>query len=199
MKHRRTVKLLLGLLAAPCMSLAVAAPQNSSTSQVTASSTQGQDTNGAITSILMHRSGCFGFCPIYEVEVTEQGAVTFSGHRFVEKIGKHHGKVTPSQFQQLAALVKQIGFFKLQDRYRYEQDGCATWATDNPTVDIIVTRGTQKKHVSYYYGCGGLPIAKQIVALSEAIDKVTGTSAWIGNGGMPAPPPNSSVKRTQTR
>jgi hypothetical protein len=147
----------------------------------------------------MHRSGCFGFCPIYEVEVTEQGAVTFSGHRFVDKMGKHHGKVTPSQFQQLAALVTRIGFFKLQDRYRYKQDGCATWATDNPTVDIIVTQGSKKKHVSYYYGCGGLSVAKQIVALSEAIDKVTGTSVWIGNGGMPAPPPNSSVKRTRTR
>ena len=46
---------------------------------------------------------------------------------------------------------------------------------------------------------GSLSVAKEIVALSEAIDKITGTSAWIGNGGMPAPPPNSSVKRTQTR
>jgi hypothetical protein len=199
MKHRRITSILFGLLAAPCMSLALAAPPAAGTAQVPASSAQSQDINGAITSILMHRSGCFGFCPIYEVEVTEQGAVTFSGHRFVEKTGKHHGKVTPSQFQQLAALVKQVGFFRLQDRYRYEQDGCTTWATDNPTVDIIVTRGSKKKHVSYYYGCKGPSVAKQIVALSEAIDKITGTSAWIGNGGIPAPPPNSSVKRTQTR
>ena len=196
MKHRRITSLLFALFAASCVSLVLAAPP---VAQVPASSTQDQDVNSAITSILMHRSGCFGFCPIYEVEVTEQGAVTFSGHRFVEKAGKHHGKVTPGQFQQLAAIVEQIGFFKLRDRYRYEQDGCATWATDNPTVDIIVTRGSEKKHVSYYYGCGGLSVAKEIVALSEAIDKITGTSAWIGNGGMPAPPPNSSVKRTQTR
>ena len=199
MKHRRIMSFLLGFLAVPYTSSALATPPAASTSQVPTSSAQGESANGAITSILMHRSGCFGFCPIYEVEVTEQGAVTFSGHRFVEKTGKHQGKVTPSQFKQLAVLVKQIRFFKLQDRYRYEQDGCATWATDNPTVDIIVTRDSQKKHVSYYYGCGGLPVAKQIVALSEAIDKITGTSAWIGNGGMPAPPPNSSVKRTKTR
>lgn len=196
MKHRRITSLLFALFAAPSVSMVLAAPP---VVQVPASSAQDRGVNGAITSILMHRSGCFGFCPIYEVEVTERGAVTFSGHRFVEKTGKHHGKVTPGQFQQLAVLVKQIGFFKLQDRYRYEQDGCATRATDNPTVDIIVTRGSEKKHVSYYYGCGGLPVARQIVALSEAIDKITGTSAWIGNGGMPALPPNSSVKRTQAR
>lgn len=196
MKHRRITSLLFGLLVASCMSLTLAATP---VAQIPANSAQGRDVNGATTSILMHRSGCYGFCPIYEVEVTELGAVTFNGHRFVEKAGKHHRKVTPNQFRQLAVLVKQMGFFKLQDRYRYEQDGCTTWWSDNPTVDIIVTRGSKKKHVSYYYGCKGPSAANQIDALSKAIDKVAGTSAWIGNGGRPAPPPNSSVKRTQTR
>ena len=195
MKHRRIMLFLFGFLVVACVGLALANPPAASKSEALTSSAEDENADGAITSILMHRSGCFGFCPIYEVEVTDQGAVTFNGHRFVEKAGKHHRKVTPSQFQQIAALVKQIGFFKLQDRYRYEQDGCTTWATDNPTVDIIVTRDSKKKHVSYYYGCKGPSVAKQIIALSKAIDKVTGTSAWIGNGGIPAPPPN----RSQTR
>jgi len=199
MKRFRIMPLLFGLLAAPCISMAPAAPQAASASQVPARPAQESNANDAITSILMHRSGCFGSCPVYEVEVNEQGAVTFNGHRFVDKTGKHHGKVTPSQFQQLAALLTRIGFFKLQDQYRYEQDGCTTWSTDGPTVDIIATQGPKKKHVSYYYGCGGIAIAKQIVALSEAIDKLTGTSVWIGNRGIPAPPPSSSARRTQTR
>ena len=189
MKHRRIMLFLFGFLVVACVGLALANPPAASKNEALTSSAEDENADGAITSILMHRSGCFGFCPIYEVEVTDQGAVTFNGHRFVEKAGKHHRKVTPSQFQQIAALVKQIGFFKLQDRYRYEQDGCTTWATDNPTVDIIVTRDSKKKHVSYYYGCKGPSVAKQIIALSKAIDKVTGTSAWIGNGGIPAPPP----------
>ncbi len=194
MKHRLIMSILFGLIAMSCMSMALASSA-ASTGPVPARS----GANGGITSILMHRSGCYGFCPVYEVEISEQGDVSFDGHRFVEKTGKQHSKVTPNEFQQLVAMVEQIDFFKLQDRYRYEQDGCSEWLSDFPTADIIVTKGSEKKHVSYYYGCKGPSVANQIVALSEAIDKATGTSAWIGNGGRPPPPPNSSSKRTREK
>lgn len=198
MKHRLIMFILFSLVAMPCISAAQVTGPAASKSEVPASSAQKKDATGDITSILMHRSGCYGFCPIYEVTVTGQGDVTFDGHRFVEKTGKQHSKVSPSKFQQLAALVVQIGFFKLQDGYRYKQDGCSEWWSDSPTVDIIVTRDSMRKHVSYYYGCKGPSVANQIIALSEAIDKATGTSAWIGNGGR-SPPPNSSVKRTREK
>lgn len=198
MKHRLIMIVLFGLAAVPCISAAQATAPAASKADAPASAAQEREATGDITSILMHRSGCYGFCPVYEVTVTAQGDVTFDGHRFVEKTGKQHSKVIPSKFQQLAALILHIGFFKLQDRYRYEQDGCTEWWSDSPTVDIIVTRGSTKKHVSYYYGCKGPSVEKPIIALSEAIDKATGTSTWIGNGGR-APPPNSSVKRTREK
>ena len=91
--------------------------------------------------------------------------------------------ISAADFQKLASLVNSIGFFQLKERYRYEQDGCTTWWSDNPSVDIIVTRDAVKKHVSYYYGCKGLAVAEKIDTLSKEIDRVTGTKKWIGKGG----------------
>lgn len=185
MKHRVFLSILVDLVSLSCMSAAFAMPPDGSA--------RGGDPTAGITSILMHRSGCYGFCPVYEVQVTAQGVVAFDGHRFVQEAGKHNRRIDPRKFQQLARLVNKIGFFQLQDRYRYEQDGCGGWVTDNPTVDITVAKGPSKKQVSYYYGCRGPDVADQLIALSEAIDQVTGTSAWIGNGGRSSPT-NRSVK-----
>lgn len=148
-------------------------------------------TRSPITSISMHRTACFGACPVYKVSINQRGEVTFVGQRFVADPGKHTGKVPPAKFQALVSRVKQIGFFRMQDQYRTKKDGCTRWATDNPTVDIVVSRGSSKKRVSYYYGCKGPAAAKRIDALSRAIDKVTGTSKWIDDGAS-APTPSGN-------
>jgi hypothetical protein len=152
-----------------------------------------------ISSILLHRSGCYGRCPIYEVDIKQDGLVTFDGHRFVDSLGKSAANVSPLEFRKLVARLNDIGFFKLNERYRYEQDGCTTWWSDQPTVDIVVTRGGVKKHVSYYYGCKGPAIAEKIDALSNEIDRITDTQKWIGGGGRARTPPNQSSKRTREK
>lgn len=139
-----------------------------------------------VSSITMQRLPCFGACPVYNVEIKADGAVSFHGTRFVQSTGDHTGTASPEAFQSLVAMVEQMDFFNLHDRYRLKQDGCTSWVSDHPTVEITVTRGDESKSVSYYYGCKGVPVAEPIDALSKAIDKAAGTQQWIG-----APPPPS--------
>jgi Domain of unknown function (DUF6438) len=135
-----------------------------------------------ITSILMHRSACFGFCPVYTVEVLSNGEVRFNGEDHVKLKGRHVAHIAPAEFGVLLQAIERFDFFSLNEQYRYEPDGCTEWWTDNPTVDIVVTRSGSKKRVSYYYGCRGIPAAERIDALSKEIDKVANSTRWIGHG-----------------
>ena len=135
-----------------------------------------------ITSVVMHRSACFGPCPIYTVEILSTGDVRFDGQGHVKVPGHQTARIAPNDFGFLVQAIERVDFFNLHDQYMFKPDGCAEWWTDNPTVDIVVTRAGKKKHVSYYYGCRGLSVAKQIGWLSDTIDHVSNSGQWIGSG-----------------
>ena len=132
-----------------------------------------------IQKIQMRRSGCFGPCPIYEVELTRAGKVTFDGEKYVAFEGSHTGIVTAGDFTRLSQLIDQVGFISLHDRYSALEDGCKRVWTDNPYVEIVVTRARLVKRVVYYYGCEGSPAGQVISDLSREIDDVAKTAQWI--------------------
>lgn len=142
---------------------------------------QSGTTKSPITSIQMHRSGCYGTCPVYDMKVKRDGSVMFSGHKFVECVGKRMGRISTADFDVIVQKVNEIGFFDLRSNYQSESDGCKSVSTDSDTVDIVVSRGNSKKRVSYYYGCEGVPVADKIISLSEVIDEVTNTGRWVGD------------------
>lgn len=135
-----------------------------------------------VEQIVMHRSGCFGSCPIYTVTVGSSGKVSFDGENHVAKRGGSEWKISRQDFDFLMESLEHIGFFRLKETYRFEPDGCKQWWTDSPTVDIVVTRGEIKKQVSYYYGCKGIPEAAQLDWLSRTIDVVAKTYDVVGEG-----------------
>ena len=134
-------------------------------------------------SVVMHRSACFGRCPVYTVHVESDGAVVFDGEQDVSALGKRKRSVVGSAVLRLSDAIEKADFAALNERYRFGPDGCTEWATDNPTVDIIVTTGMSRHHVSYYYGCT-VPVGKAIDELSKALDTAAGTAEWVGAGAL---------------
>ncbi|KRA33797.1 hypothetical protein ASD68_12670 [Rhodanobacter sp. Root627] len=133
-----------------------------------------------ISHILMRRSGCFGSCPVYEVNIDSNGTVSFNGTKHVAIPGRHRGSATQLEVDALILEIKRINFFKLRDSYEFEPDGCTSWATDNPSVTIAVARGFETKRVVYYYGCKGFDAEDDIKSLVKSIDRVAQTEKWIG-------------------
>jgi hypothetical protein len=134
-----------------------------------------------VDAVRMHRSVCYGTCPAYEVELRSDGSVRFKGEDFVAVKGTRTASVTSQEMDAVALAVERANFFDLESSYRYKTDGCKEWWTDNPTVDIVVTRAGVTKHVEYYYGCRGIKVAEDIDALSKVIDKAAKTAQWIGH------------------
>lgn len=108
-------KILLGLF---CSSLFFSAcAQNKKTvknngASATATSSQGTKSSPAstdkpsrdITAMTMRRSGCFGRCPIYEVQLFSDGRVRYIGERFTENLGTFEKAVDAAKVQ---ALLRQ--------------------------------------------------------------------------------------------
>jgi hypothetical protein len=137
-------------------------------------------TAAPIEAVTMHRSACYGPCPVYTVTVKADGAVIFRALEHVKAVGDLNQQISAARVAELAKAVDDLGYWTWKNQYQSEEDGCAAVATDHPGVDIEVRRGGVTKRVSYYYGCKGLPVAGQIDRLAKTIDDVAGTAVLIG-------------------
>ena len=130
--------------------------------------------------LVMNRSACLGRCPVYSVEVTSKGNVTFRGERFVALPGTHTGFARNTDVSRLDRALADENFFSLNQP---DLDACTVSVTDNPTVEIVVVNGRSNHRVSYYYGCE-TPAGAGLDRLSKVVDEVAGTRRWVRSGAL---------------
>lgn len=123
--------------------------------------------------IRLERTACYGWCPVYTVEVSGDGTVTFVGERFVAAKGTHAAKIPREKVEALYRAFAKADFFWTNDRY----EGAIT---DMPTQIIsIAFDGHHKTVVDYAGHTAGMP--KAIDELEDMVDQVAGTAVWIGH------------------
>jgi hypothetical protein len=129
--------------------------------------------DGAIDTvrIVLERSGCFGTCPSYGVELRGSGDVLFEGDGFVTFAGAHRTRVSPEVVECLLQDFRAADFWSLDPEY-------VAHVTDLPTYKISLTIGGQTKVLTDYAGQSvGMPAV--ITALEEAIDQAASTGTWL--------------------
>src|SRR5690606_29799811 len=67
--------------------------------------------------ITLERSACFGACPVYTVNILEDGTVTYEGQRHVSVIGKQTGEIPPETVALMVAAFEDAGYFNWNDAY----------------------------------------------------------------------------------
>ena len=67
--------------------------------------------------ISLQKKSCYGKCPIYEIEIFENGSLIFNGKKNVEKIGVYNSKLTKEDMSKILNKAKHIKFQKLQNEY----------------------------------------------------------------------------------
>lgn len=93
------------------------------------------------------RTGCFGRCPIDEVELLPDGKVRYHGIRFVPRMGLYERKLTPDEQKQVLSLFQQADFGK----YREQYDDIG--ATDLPAVILEYRYKGLTKRILCRSGC----------------------------------------------
>lgn len=92
----------------------------------------------------IEKTPCFGFCPVYKLDIYGDGKVVYKGTKNVDNVGDYTGKATQEQLDQLFNQAKELGFAEFEKEY----DGPVT---DLPTTYVAVwTNGELKKIKARY-------------------------------------------------
>ena len=127
--------------------------------------------SGSGVVMTLERTGCFGTCPGYSVEIHGDGTVRYTGNSYVVVAGEHRDHISAEQVSALIDAFRAADYFSLEDDYDYSVTDCPTYLTSF-RVDQV------EKHVRDYVGEeAGMPAA--VSELEAMIDRVTDTKKWI--------------------
>lgn len=115
----------------------------------------------------IHRSYCFGTCPVYTFNINNDGTASYEGTRNVKKLGTYSSKVTPAQMNTLIEVAKSIGYMAFKDKYDNES------ITDLPSTTTSIVIDGKRKEVMRRYD-----YPKEIKTLEEAFDALIESLDW---------------------
>lgn len=122
--------------------------------------------------ITLSRSGCYGMCPTYEIEVRGDGTVLYDGQAFVETPRKLTRRISHSSLLKLVRAFRRADYFSLAAGY-------ISGVTDMPTcVSSISFDGRSKSVLDYVGRDAGMPPG--VSDVEAAIDRLSGASHWVG-------------------
>ena len=121
----------------------------------------------APVAITIERTACYGACPVYSLEITGDGTVTYQGRQFVRVVGRATAMISPEAVRQLVAEFERIHYFDLQNIY-------TAHITDLPTTTTSIRIGERFKKVVDHYGG-----PNELEKLEDRIDEVAGSDRWV--------------------
>ena len=129
-----------------------------------------------VTEIALERTPCFGTCPVDRVVLRSDGTASYIGTRHVKLRGTYLGKVGRGDFDELARLVVDKGFFALEDRYEAP-------ITCLPSRITTVRRGDGTKSVRDYGKAG----PDRLRDVEDRIIELMGKIEWKRDPSAPQP------------
>jgi hypothetical protein len=138
---------------------------------------------GAPSNIILRfeRSGCFGPCPAYVVEVDSLGVARYEGFRFVLTAGKAFVQLTPATMMDLEDVLRRIRALpspRVKD--------CSDYWTDQIEVRLTLSGQFARRKISDYHGCRGMKNRiqndrlRELRRLEDRLDEILGSERWVG-------------------
>lgn len=126
--------------------------------------------------ITLRRTGCFGTCPVYSVEIFENGRVIYTGSQFVQVSGERTSAIPKADVEKLVHDFLRIGYFSLKASYETHKnpDGTVEMISDLPTTYTSLRIGERTKSVKDYASA-----PRALKDLEWEIDRAANTHRWI--------------------
>lgn len=122
-----------------------------------------------VTEIGLERTVCYGTCPAYTVILKSDGTIRYVGEKFVTRKGNQQGKISAWDFNRLAELLIESGYFDLANDYEIP-------VTDLSTTYTTAVINGRRKVIRNYGDVGPL----KLWAIQQAIDAVMHEAEWDG-------------------
>lgn len=125
--------------------------------------------------ITLVRTGCYGTCPSYRVDVYGDGRVVYSGNEYVDVTGEHIYRIPRERVAGLVESLRVKDLWSLRESYR------AT-VTDNPVFGLKLRLGDQEHRIEDYVGQRvGMP--RVVSEFEREIDEASGTQGFVNLSG----------------
>lgn len=98
-------------------------------------------TNSKVKIISLEKTACFGTCPVFHIEIYNNGFATYNGKKFVTLKGLHNLEISKNDISKILKKAKEIDFQNLKNEYTEN-------ITDLPTTYIMV----KNKKIKDYFG-----------------------------------------------
>lgn len=123
--------------------------------------------------LTLRRTPCFGHCPVYRIDIYQDGSVRYEGVQFTERLGTYRGQLSATERGKLSAMAEEIGFSDLKSEY----PSAGQRIMDLPTIQLtMLTPEGRKTIVSRNYANPDIPGEQEEVdrlrMLHEVIDQV---------------------------
>ena len=116
--------------------------------------------------ITFTRGPCFGKCPVFMLQVDENGLASFLGRKYARLEGEHTKKMTAAELTELQKLVADSKFMSLDDRYD-------SGILDAPSTTMMVKSAKGEKTIVLR---GTMPDA--LKPLMENMDALYNSEGW---------------------
>lgn len=113
--------------------------------------------------ITYSRFECFGKCPVFKMEVTEEGQMTFEGTKHVEALGNHHGKALHEDYLTLNKLFLESKFDQFSTSY-------LSTISDLPKIEIQFNNHTVIFHEK--------EAPEELKAILKQLEKMRSETHW---------------------
>ncbi len=123
--------------------------------------------------VRLKRTGCYGWCPEYEVDIDSHGKVTYEGRKHVMTQGTVTEQLSDERLRELREAVVRSWGVEMPS----EECACGC-SSDSPEVEITTWRTGASETLAYDQGCEKAPAA--LHALELEIDRVVDIERWIG-------------------
>jgi ankyrin repeat protein len=120
--------------------------------------------------IALGRSGCYGSCPRYQVDIRGDGRVVYQGDAYVDVVGRHEYNVPVADVAKLVNSLRAKDIWSLRSSYRAQ-------ITDNPDYELTLTMGGQTHKLDDYVGqSAGMPAV--VSEFEDEVDAVAHSAMW---------------------
>lgn len=121
----------------------------------------------------LERTACFGWCPVYKVEIFRDGVVEYEGKKYVKIQGQATGHVSAEQLLALEEQFRDRSFLTFEDAYERSH------TTDCPSAYTTYAFHGFTKTVRHYLA-DDCAVPPSLTALEHEIDRVVQIEQWIG-------------------
>jgi hypothetical protein len=113
------------------------------------------------------RTACFGMCPIYQCVILSNGAATYEGRNFVERIGLFQTTFDATALHRILRVANEIDYFSMKTAYDH------AYVNDLPSVITRITKEGKAHGVMNRYDA-----PKALGKLYGVLDSLIESGKW---------------------